>query len=218
MEAINSLFEILSAVTFGKLCLTLLSYVLLSFSYQIIYYRFFHPLSIFPGPFWATVTRLHNAYYLFTGKDHLYAWELHKKYGMSMNSSNARPRRRRMTHSLRCIGPVVRVSPTLLVVSDATFLPIIYNRYVDKSQHYVTGSFGEVESVFSMQKHKQHAHHRKIVAGPVCYLLPTVIVKTDGASKVQLLERQEDGATDRCKNPGLDFQAQRYLCQNGSEV
>ena len=114
-----------------------------------------------------------------------------------------------MTHGLRSIGPVVRVSPTLLVVSDATFLPIIYSRYVDKSNHYVTAGFGAVESVLGMQKHKQHAHHRKIVAGSVCYLLPAVIVKTDCFSKVQLLEHQENGATDRCENPGLDFQAQR---------
>ena len=76
-----------------------------------------------------------------------------------------------MMHGLRSIGPVVRVSPTLLVVSDATFLPIIYNRYADKSNHYITGSFGKMESVFNMQKHKQHAYHRKIIAGPV--MLPS---------------------------------------------
>lgn len=84
-----------------------------------------------------------------------------------------------MTHGLCCIGPVVRLSPTLLVVSDATFLPTIYHRYVDKSQHYITGSFGKIESVFNMQKHKQHAHHRKIVAGPVCSLFRAVTVGAD---------------------------------------
>ncbi len=123
-----------------------------------------------------------------------------------------------MTHDLRCIGPVIRISPTLLVVSDATFLPTIYNRYVDKSKHYITGSFGGMESVFNMHKHKEHAHHRKIVAGPVCSLLPVVIVNTDCSSKVQLFEHQENGATDRCENPELDIQAQQHICQNGQEV
>ena len=104
------------------------------------------------------------------------------------------------------------------MVSDAAFLPTIYHRYADKSKHYITGSFGDVESVFNMQKHKQHAYHRKIVAGPVCYLLPVVIVKTDRSSKVQLLEYQENGTTDRCENPGLDIQAQQYVCQDGQEV
>lgn len=80
------------------------------------------------------------------------------------------------------IGPVVRVSPTQLVVSDATFLPTIYHRYVDKSNNYITGSFGKIESVHTMQKHKQHADSRKVVAGPVCHLFPAVIVKTDCSS------------------------------------
>ena len=75
-----------------------------------------------------------------------------------------------------CIGPVVRLSPTELVVSDATLLPTIYHRYVDKSQHYITGSFGKMESVFNMQRHKEHAFHRKIVAGPVCWLFLAVII------------------------------------------
>ena len=113
-----------------------------------------------------------------------------------------------MTYSLCCIGPVVRISPTQLVVSDATLLPTIYNRYADKSQNYITGAFGKIESVFNMQKHKQHAHHRKIVAGPVCYPLPAVTVGTDCSPKVQLHEHQKNGTIDRYENPVLDIQAQ----------
>ena len=92
MDAVNLLFKFLSAITFGRLCLTLLSYILLSFSYQIIYYRFFHPLSNFPGPFWASVTRLYSAYFNFVGRHYLHEWELHQKYGMSMDSMNTKPR------------------------------------------------------------------------------------------------------------------------------
>ena len=123
-----------------------------------------------------------------------------------------------MTHDLFYIGPVVRVSPTMLVVSDATLLPTIYNRYVDKSRHYLTGGLGPMESVFNMQKHKQHAHHRKIVAGPVCCPFPAVIVLADCSPIVQFLEHQEDRATDRCEYPKMDIQAQRYFCQNGRAV
>jgi hypothetical protein len=63
-------------------------------------------------------------------------------------------------------GPIIRVTPTLLLVSDATKLPEIYHRYADKSHHYVTGSFGTVESLFNMQDSKTHARFRKIAAGP----------------------------------------------------
>ena len=39
-------------------------------------------------------------------------------------------------------GPIIRVTPTLLLVSDATKLPDIYHRYADKSRHYVAaGSY-----------------------------------------------------------------------------
>ena len=67
-------------------------------------------------------------------------------------------------------GPVLRVTPTLLVVQDSTKLPEIYHRSADKSKHYIMGAFGKIESVFNMQSWKIHAHHRKLIAGPVRYL------------------------------------------------
>ncbi|CAD0013231.1 unnamed protein product, partial [Aureobasidium pullulans] len=70
------------------------------------------------------------------------AFELHRKY-----------------------GPVIRITPTLLLVSDATKLPEIYNRQANKSKHYISGSFGNVESLFNMQDWKTHARFRKVAAG-----------------------------------------------------
>jgi hypothetical protein len=67
-------------------------------------------------------------------------------------------------------GPIIRITPTLLLVSDATKLPDIYHRYADKSRHYVTGSFGTVESLFNMQDSKQHARFRKVAAGSYRYV------------------------------------------------
>ena len=84
MDAVNLILEILSKVILGRICLTVLSFIVLSFSYQIIYYRFFHPLSIFPGPFWASVTRLYSAYFNFVGIHYSNEWKLHQKYGMSI--------------------------------------------------------------------------------------------------------------------------------------
>jgi hypothetical protein len=64
-------------------------------------------------------------------------------------------------------GPVVRITPTLLLVSDHEKLPEVYHRNADKTGHYITGSFGETESLFNMRSHKTHAVFRKHVAGPV---------------------------------------------------
>jgi cytochrome P450 len=64
---------------------------------------------------------------------------------------------------------VLTPAPTLLLVSDATQLPIIYNRNANKTAHYVTGSFGETESLFNMREHRIHARYRKIAAGPYSF-------------------------------------------------
>lgn len=61
----------------------------------------------------------------------------------------------------------MRVTPALLAVNDPIKLPLIYHRQANKSKHYISGSFGKVESVFNMQDWRQHAHFRKFIAGPV---------------------------------------------------
>lgn len=138
--------HISSLITPSNILFIFLAYFPLSFLYQVIYYRFFHPLRHFPGPFWASVTRLWIAYHNIQRDECELELALHKKH-----------------------GSVLRVTPTLLLVSDATKLPEVYNRQANKSDHYVTGSFGEQESLFNMKEHKVHAHYRKIAAGPYAF-------------------------------------------------
>ncbi|KAI8260620.1 hypothetical protein K4K53_001693 [Colletotrichum sp. SAR 10_77] len=66
-------------------------------------------------------------------------------------------------------GPIMRITPTMLLVTDATKLPEIYHRNANKSQHYITGSFGKTESLFNMQDHTVHARYRKIAAAPYAF-------------------------------------------------
>lgn len=70
---------------------------------------------------------------------------------------------------LPIIGPAVRITPTLLSVSDATKLPVIYHRFADKSKHYITGSFGKTETIFNVQDHRVHASYRKVAAAPYSF-------------------------------------------------
>lgn len=48
----------LSLLNFRNLGLAVTGYFVARVVYQIVYYRYFHPLSKFPGPFWGSVTRL----------------------------------------------------------------------------------------------------------------------------------------------------------------
>ncbi|KAH7395175.1 cytochrome P450 [Phaeosphaeria sp. MPI-PUGE-AT-0046c] len=138
--------KIASLMTPLNILFIFLAYLPLSFLYQVVYYRFFHPLRHFPGPFWASVTRLWVAYHNIQRDECEVELALHKQH-----------------------GSVLRITPTMLLVSDATKLPEVYNRQANKSDHYVTGSFGEQESLFNMKEHKVHAHYRKIAAGPYAF-------------------------------------------------
>lgn len=72
---------LVAKVTIANLVLALTAYVAFRILYQIVYYRYFHPLSIFPGPFWATTTRLWIAYHDFNSTELSTTYEMHKKYG-----------------------------------------------------------------------------------------------------------------------------------------
>ncbi|KAF9891592.1 hypothetical protein FE257_003603 [Aspergillus nanangensis] len=137
---------LLSKFTVTNAVLALVAYVAIKFLYQIVYYRFFHPLAAFPGPFWGSVTRLWIAWHNMNETELPTVYALTKKY-----------------------GPVVRITPTLLLVSDPSKLPVIYHRNADKTGHYITGSFGETESLFNMRSHKTHASFRKHIAGPYSF-------------------------------------------------
>lgn len=71
----------LSLVTVTNFFLTIFVYVISKFVYQIVYYRCFHPLSVFPGPFWASVTRLWIAKQNLAETEYLTVYGLSKKYG-----------------------------------------------------------------------------------------------------------------------------------------
>lgn len=130
--------------------------------WQVIYYRYFHPLAKFPGPALASVTRIWLAWQCYIAQEPYVLFELAQKYGPFADSCLS------VTLVAKYfIGPVVRITPTMLHVSDATMLPTLYARNADKSGHYLTGSFGNTESIFHMQKTSTHTRFRKLIAGPV---------------------------------------------------
>lgn len=120
----------------------LASAILISFTYQIIYHHYFSPLAPFPGPFWWTVSRLPYAYSSFRGHEIADSRRFIKKY-----------------------GPVVRITPTLLLVSTASTLPLIYHRTARKTPHYTLFSFGAEGTIFHMRSHAEYTARAKAVAG-----------------------------------------------------
>lgn len=68
-----------------------------------IYNRYFHRLSHFPGPFWASITPLWYWRVVRYGRADLVQFSLHEKY-----------------------GEIVRITPNLLAVCNAQAIDIIY--------------------------------------------------------------------------------------------
>ena len=48
----------------------------------LIYCLFFHPLSKYPGPFFAKFTDLYNVYHCLKGDRHIEFHRIHRKYGV----------------------------------------------------------------------------------------------------------------------------------------
>ena len=86
-----------------KLAIAYIIYLVTLFAYRLL----FHPLSQFPGPKLAAITRLYEAYYdvVKNGQYTFKIAELHKKY-----------------------GPIVRISPHELHVSDPAFYAELYSQ------------------------------------------------------------------------------------------
>lgn len=89
----------------------------------------------------------------------------------------------------------------MLLVSDSQKLPEIYHRHANKSDFYVTGSFGETEALLNMKQHKIHAQFRKLVAGPYSF---SNIKKMEYLIDARM-EHWLDVLNNRFANPGKSF-------------
>lgn len=113
-----------------------------------VYNRYFHRLSHFPGPFWASVTPLWYFRTIRNGKAENVGPDLHKKYGR-----------------------FVRIAPNLIAISDPAAIDVIYGpkdgKYWRKGDFYdgfdphIPGS--RTDS-FSERDNNRHANRRRLIA------------------------------------------------------
>jgi DNA phosphorothioation-dependent restriction protein DptG len=68
-------------------CIAAASFLALYVLSVAIYRRYFHPLSSFPGPFFASITNLHSCYSVLYRKQGPYFLQLHEKYGAQSTAS-----------------------------------------------------------------------------------------------------------------------------------
>ncbi|KAL4932001.1 putative P450 monooxygenase [Aspergillus undulatus] len=127
-------------ITVPTILVSLLALASVQLCGQIIYYRFFHPLRHYPGPFLASVTSLWSAWHLFWGTETLECWKAVQKY-----------------------GPIVRVTPTMVLFSESSIIPTIYHRRSTKGRWFISEFFQKPGTPL-IRDPFQHAAHRRLVA------------------------------------------------------
>ena len=113
-----------------------------------LYFRFHHSLRSIPGPPLAAWTNLWRLWNTFKGQTHLTTLALHRKY-----------------------GPLVRIGPNTISVSDPSMIPIIYNT----SGEFMKTGFYPLQSItwhkrpqvniFSTRDERLHRGMKRKVAG-----------------------------------------------------
>ncbi|OJJ56962.1 hypothetical protein ASPSYDRAFT_47235 [Aspergillus sydowii CBS 593.65] len=113
-------------------------------TFWIIYARWFHPLAKFPGPFWASITRVWTVLHVLPGDAEKAQKKLHERY-----------------------GPVVRIAPNELITSDPGAMKTLYGvkSYTHKTDFYVAfrPPWARFPDHFTSAGGKQHAERRRIV-------------------------------------------------------
>jgi hypothetical protein len=149
---------------------------------RILYRYYFHPLALFPGPRLARVTNLHRLYFAWRRQPHKKHLALHARY-----------------------GPVVRIGPNALSVSDPQALSTIYahNSGFHKSKFYEvqqTISRGRpLLTLFTSTDTAFHTRLRRAVSN--AYSMSTLVqfepyIDSTTHTFLRQIERKLQGQTD----------------------
>ena len=140
--------------------------VIISLLLPLLYNRYFHPLRRFPGPFSGSLMDAYHTYLMWRKSSHTKQLALHKKYGQSSCCEFASRRPAQLNHVIQT-GPVVRLTPNLLTVSDPSMIMELYQSHTDKTSFYCPGIMGESPPLLQMQSEKEHNARLKTLAPSV---------------------------------------------------
>ena len=132
-----------------------------------IYRLYWSPIAKFPGPKLAAVTYLYELYYdiVKRGKYTFKIRDLHAEYGQSLMVLAIYQSLIQLVLLIsKLLGPIVRINPTELHISDPDYYDTLYNREGkwEKNPFYVN-SFGNLVSGFGTVDHDLHRLRRSAI-------------------------------------------------------
>ncbi|EGX93792.1 Cytochrome P450 [Cordyceps militaris CM01] len=130
----------------------------------VVYRRWLHPLSHFPGPFMASASGLYQTYWSFRPDMPNNFIKLHEKYGRFTKNYKKfrRPSSHRTDSTTTAAGPIVRYSPNGLIFNDHELLAVAYGRRADKSDFFAANF--DSDATFNLQKYEDHVASKKAIA------------------------------------------------------
>jgi len=151
---------------------------LIYFAFGILYARTLHPLAKVPGPFWPAVSRTWLVYRMYVGDLEHHQRALHDEY-----------------------GPIVRIAPDEVVVSDPEAIPLIYpiQKALEKTDWYHAWrppGLNCQPDLFTETNEKAHSAYRRVVGG--VYALSSILkseVELD--TTLSLFIKRIEGFADR---------------------
>ncbi|KUL89806.1 hypothetical protein ZTR_00581 [Talaromyces verruculosus] len=166
--------------------------------FSAIYRLYFHPLSRFPGPRVAALTRWYEFYYDVI-KPGQFIWKiesLHKRYGTLNTEVKGRDQKNGLTWV--STGPIVRITPDELHIKDPEFYDVIYAPTSKKRDKYASWTIGAgaPTSTFATVSHD---HHRFRRSGLNPFFSKNAIFNNTSALISDKLERLCEQFSEACK-------------------
>lgn len=168
----------------------LLIALLFAFFAYIVYQRAWHPLSRFPGPFWASITDFYNVLDWISGQHPYRLTDLHTRY-----------------------GPIVRYGPNRLSFTSSDVVKTVFIKGLKtfpKTEFYDTFGNSRMPHVFMHKDPVAHAAHRRLLLKSFS---PQAIERYEGIidSRLARLRSKIRGYRDR--GTSFDLKEAIYLFQ-----
>ena len=149
-----------------------------------VYRLAFHPLSRFAGPKLAAITRYYEGYFdLYQNGQYTFKIaELHKKYG-KLTLLRPLPGKHSSSNSYK--GPIIRISPHELHVSDPVFFDTLYRQDTPYDKyHWAVDAFAAKGATLFTTIHHDHMARRQQIS--------PLFSKAKVASRQDLIHRHMD--------------------------
>lgn len=132
----------------------------------VVYRLHFHPLSRYPGPFWARITSFPSYWHTFRQDRHIWLWRLQEEYGKCHLDPAFRSHSKGMTAKREVPGPTFRYRPNSILINTPSAFAQIFGHKgnVKKGLYYeVWPRHAKAITTWNSVDFAVHSHKRRVL-------------------------------------------------------